>query len=134
MSINVSWGDENQTYVYIRVVGYWSWLEYHKSIALANELINSVDHEVCIITHMVDSQAQVLAKNAFGQWRKSLSETPRNLKMVILVPGIQIIKVFIDAIQRLFGRLITFKFRMASTLDDAQQIVKNTQPTVNALK
>lgn len=127
MPINVSWGDDNQTYVYIQVTGRWTWQEYHKSIALANDLIISVDHDVCIITHLVDSQAQILAKNAFGQWRKSLGNTPKNLQMVILVPGINIIKVFIDSIQRIFGRLITFKFRMAVSLDEAQQIIKTAQ-------
>lgn len=127
MPISVSWGDKEQTYVYIEVIGFWTWHDYHKSIALANELIGSVDHNVCIITHLCDSQAQYLAKNAFGQWRKSLSDTPSNLQMVILVPGILIIQVFIDMIYRVFGQFLTFKFRMASTLDDAHKIVKSVQ-------
>ena len=131
MAINVSWGNDKQTYVYIQVTGRWTWREYHNSISLANELIYSVDHDVCIITHLVDSEAQILTKNAFGQWRKSLDETPRNLQIVILVPGIPIIKVFIDTTHRLFGRLMTFTFRMASTLDDAQQIVENVQQQAN---
>ena len=127
MPINVSWGDKEQTYVYIHVIGNWTWHEYHSNIELANELIESVDHKVCVITHMVDSQAQILAKNAFGQWRKSLGDTPSNLQMVILVPGILLVQAFIDTIHRLFGQFLTFKFRMALTLDDAEQIVKNAQ-------
>jgi len=127
MPINVHWGNEDQSYVYIHVLGSWSWEDFHKSIYDANRLINSVKHPVCIITHLADSQAQLISSNAFVQWQKSLKDTPDNLQTVILVPGRPIIQMFIDMAYRVLGQFITFKFRMAATLEDAREIIDDIQ-------
>ena len=125
MPIDVSWGNTHKTYVYIHVSGKWNWQEYHSSISEANQLINTIDHKVCIITHLTDSEAQLLPKNAFLQWQKSTKEIPSNLQSLILVPGRPIIQIFMDTAYRMFGRFITFKFMMASTLEDAQILVQD---------
>lgn len=127
MAIDASWGNPEKTYVYLKVAGKWDWDEYQHSISLANNLIRSVDHPVCVITHMTDAQAQILPQNAFAQWHKSLRETPPNMRTLILVPGRPIVQIFIDMAHRLLGRLITFRFRMAATLEDALQLVDDAQ-------
>lgn len=127
MAIDVSWGNPEKTYVYIKVAGKWGWDEYHHSIFLANNLIRFVDYPVCVITHLTDAQAQLLPSNAFVQWQKSLHDTPPNMRTLILVPGRPIVQVFIDMTHRLLGRFVTFRFRMASTLDDALQIVEDAR-------
>jgi len=127
MSIEVVWGNLDKTYVYIKVVGDWSWKDYQRSIQSANELIQSVTHDVCIITHLTDEQAQKLPAGAFSQWRRSLKYTPENLQLIILVPGRPIIRLFIETAQRIFQQFITFSFRMAATLEEAQDIVQQSQ-------
>lgn len=127
MVIDVSWGNPEKTYIYIRVVGKWGWDDYHSSLFRANKLIRTVDHKVCVITHLTNAHAQTLPSNAFAQWSKSLRDTPPNMQTLILVPGRPIVQSFIDMTHRLLGRLITFRFRMASTLEDAIQIVEDTQ-------
>ena len=126
MSIDVSWGNEDKTYVYLRVVGEWKWPEYHLSVVQANAHIESVDYPVCIVTHLIDTDAQRLPKQAFSQWQKSMKNTPANLRMVIIVPGKPIIRIFLDTAYKIFSPFITFKFRMAATLEDAQDIVEQT--------
>ena len=126
MAIDVSWGNSQKTYVYIEVIGKWEWNEYHESISLANNLIRMVDHPVCVVTHLTDAQAQMLPSNAFAQWSRSLHNTPTNMQTLILVPGQTIVQIFIDMAYRLFGRFITFKFRMASTVEQALEIVEVT--------
>lgn len=131
MPIDVLWGNEQHTYVYIHVVGKWAWNEYHIAINSANQLINSVSHPVCIVTHLVDSQAQTLSRRAFSEWRKSIINTPKNLQTVILVPGRPIIQVFLDVAARMFSPFITFKFRMAPTREDAEKIVVTSVEVVS---
>jgi len=129
MSIEVVWGNLDKTYVYIKVVGDWTWEEYQVSVESANELIQSVTHEVCIITHLTDTKAQQLPSGAFSQWRRSLKHTPKNLQLIILVPGRPVIRLFLDTAQRIFDQFITFSFRMAATLTEAEDIVNEIQPS-----
>lgn len=123
MPIDVVWGNTDRTYVYICVKDEWEWADYQLSITQANAFIKSVDHSVCIVTHLTTSEAQHLPKSAFIQWQKSLKNTPPNLQTVILVPGKPIIRIFLDTAYRMFGHFITFKFRMAATREDAETIV-----------
>lgn len=127
MSIEVSWGNLEKTYVYMQVTGIWTWQEYRSGIISANELIESVDHDICIVTHLIDKDAQKLPPGAFRQWQNTLKQTPANLQLVILVPGRPLIRIFLDTIQRLFSQLMTFNFRMAATLEEAQEIVREVQ-------
>ncbi|MEM9955202.1 MAG: hypothetical protein AAF846_26575 [Chloroflexota bacterium] len=129
MAIEVSWGNDEQTYVYIRVENAWTWSDYRASLEQANELIESVVYDVAIITHMVNPLARHLPRNAFLQWGKSIQNNPANLKTVIVVPGEPRVRVFVNTADRLFGNILSFRFRMAETLEEAQKIVRELHPT-----
>lgn len=127
MSIQVSWGNLEKSYVYIEVIDTWTWQEFHECITSANALIATVTHDVYIVTHLTNAGAQKLPIGAFIQWRRSLNNTPANVKMVIIVAGLPTISLFLDTVQRMFQSIITFKFRVVTTLENAESIIKELQ-------
>ncbi len=122
MPITVTWGDNTKSYVHLKAEGAWEFDEYHRAIAEANALINSVEHTVNVISHLSDEKAKRMPRNAMPEFRKAAKDMPDNVGIIILVPGNIMIQMFTNTVSKLFGNVIHMKLRSAKTLEEAEKL------------
>jgi|GEM_PF-619898 len=116
MSVKVSWYDEESQILHYRFDGAWTWDEYYAVLPLGREMMKEVQHMVCILNDMRNTD---IVPTAFLDAAQSvISTTPPNTGLVVFVSTNYVFQTVFRAFVRIYPHL-TQLYRLESDLYEA---------------
>ena len=126
MIISPVWDNLEKTALYIRLEGFWTWDEFNQNQALAEAMLDDIDHPVTIIVHIVDGKAARPPKNAFDHWSKTMDDkNAHKVRNVLLVSDNLMVGFFVTMSQRIFNHNKAQKLSVVNNLDAARSRIAN---------
>lgn len=116
MSVKVSWYDEENQILHYRFDGAWTWEEYYAVLPLGREMMKDVQHMVCILNDMRNTD---IVPTAFLDAAQSvISTTPPNTGLVVFVSTNYVFQTVFRTFVRIYPHL-TQLYRLESDLYEA---------------
>lgn len=130
MPATYEWYDENQTIMYERFSGDWTWYEFATCIKGATDLMREVTHDVISIADFTASTTLPMSGASLKMARDVMDYAPDNWTGVIIVSNNRLIRAMVSLFQNA-NRSFGSKVYLEATLADATQratkliVVKN---------
>ena len=123
MSITTKWLDDAQYVIVQTFEGRWTLEELHESVPELTEMMNSVEHQVVVISDLTGSNA-LPRGNVVGSGRNLVTRLPDNLAMIIAVTDNHVFRVFANIVKSLVAN--TRRIEMVRSWDEAHELVART--------
>ena len=126
MTMDVAWGDAEQTLLNVRIYGDVSWEQYHDVCDTAAQMIKTVSHRVDMI---FVAEVDVPPGNPLPHFKRAcirLQEVHNLGYCISVVPiNIPLARTFMALIYRVYG--ISNKFQNVSSLQEAQDMIADSR-------
>ena len=122
MTIRIGWGDEDQSYLYIQVIGKWTWEDYYETVDAGRRLTRELhrDH-IPSIVNLSDSQN--IPENPLPHLRRLLQNPYPMQGIIVMVDTPPFIRALMPAVQPLI-RMQQQRIVMADSLEEALEIIE----------
>jgi hypothetical protein len=123
MSIHVTWGNEAQTLLVMRVQEPYTADEFVDGVEAVNALMGMVDHQVC--PAMDFSTTRTLPMGALATYKRIASQMghPNSTGGLIVIGAHRAVRSLLDIFSKVFR-----KIEYAETLDEARALVGGEIP------
>ncbi|MBA3871827.1 MAG: hypothetical protein H0X30_21990 [Anaerolineae bacterium] len=121
MPFSVEWDNSDKTIIYVRYER-WSWDDFYNAVKVSTDLSLTVNHQVDIIAHLVDSI--IPQGSAFSHSGAVLKQDNQKLGLIVVVTS----NGFILSLMQVSSRIVPGwknKYRMSATLEKARELIAN---------
>jgi hypothetical protein len=124
MEISLDWYDSERTLLYLRLAGEWDTDESRRTIEAYKQKVGEVSHRVDLIIQALDKHTMNPPTWVLRLGVNGIMTTPKNAKLIVIVPNNTMLIALADAAIRLLGARYTGLIFTASTFDDAYQLIQ----------
>lgn len=128
-NVLISYYDQTQHIICVKVTGQWTWEDAHHAISQVNEVIKTnPDRDFYTIYQFMERVSIVPKGSAFANLR-SLAVVDLDNEQLLLFVGISaLLKKFLDIVGRVYGlRQVLEKYRFVNTMDEALAMIRAHQ-------
>jgi hypothetical protein len=123
MPITSEWYDEGKTILYIRYDGNWTLEDYYENFGIANDLIQSVDHNVVTIIDF--STSGTIPVQFLSVGNHSERSRAKNSIQIVVFGITRYMEVLAGLFQRLFPNA-TRGLKIVGSLEEAVETARST--------
>ncbi|RMG85186.1 MAG: hypothetical protein D6712_09930 [Chloroflexi bacterium] len=127
MPIDVRWYDDQQTILHMSENGAWTWDDFYAARQQADEMLKQVAYKAHVI---IEATHGNIPSNAMTHFRASRMS---NHGLTVLVGPRAFSRIMYNVYLRIAGKQHEASFRMASTIEEALDIIAEWE-AVNELK
>jgi hypothetical protein len=118
MSIQVAWGNDEQTIIAITYQQPWDWQEFEAAATKITALLDSVQQPVDLIFDVREGGRP--PRGAIDRFRRTLKADHPNTRLVIFIGGQLIITSFLQTIFRVYGHFFqSSRIRFVDSKEEA---------------
>ncbi|MDQ7025289.1 MAG: hypothetical protein Q9P01_14725 [Anaerolineae bacterium] len=123
MPVSIDWGNSKKTIIHIKFMSPWTWEEYYTANQNVFDLIDSVEHKVCLLIDFTESNGH-LPPSAFTHFRKAATSFhPRVRVIIVTSPRMMLVKMMVSMVQKI-GR-VKLRILFAQTTEEAYQVLEH---------
>jgi hypothetical protein len=121
MPVHVQWDNPEQTVIYVRYEGRWTWEEFYQAVKETQELGASVGHRIDIIAHMMDGFVPHGAPFVHSQ--NALKQKNATLGRVVVVSDNRFVQGLMSVSARVNPRWKD-KYSTATSVEEARLLIQ----------
>ncbi|GEM_PF-6897829 len=126
MGYQVSWENDEQTVVKIKVVPPLTWDEIEAAFAQSAEMIRGLEGDGCLIYDAVEIASMPPAGNPIGRAQSLISLRPQNLRLFVFVGGSHLARQIVN----IFDKALWLNWvATADSVEEACQLIKARSQT-----
>ncbi len=122
MAIIVNWANEAHNTILVKYERLWTWSDFAAAKRQIDELLNSVDHTVDIISDSHQSGG-LPHGNALNVMATSFQSAPNNIGIVVVVGANPFFKSLLQILQTVSMNHAAHNIHFSKTLEDAQSLI-----------
>lgn len=125
MAISVGWANEAHETILVKYERLWTWPDFAAAKVEIDNLLNSVNHKVDIISDSHKSGG-LPHGNALSTLANSFQSAPDNIGMVVVVGANPFFKSLLQILQTVSMNRAAKNIRFSKSLEDAQKILQSS--------
>jgi hypothetical protein len=123
MPIRVGWGDAEKTYIYLQLIGHWTWEDYYQAMASCKGLVHEVGRPVGLMANFADSYS--LPTNALVHYRRTIERDAAQWRFIVLVSPNPLMMSVMRVLKPLYPQFHR-QVAIAATINEAREILRRT--------
>lgn len=121
MPVRVGWGDAEKSYIYLQLIGHWSWNDWNQALLDGRLLAQEAGRSVGLMANFADSFS--LPTNSLMHYQRTMDHEFAVWRLIVLVSPNPLMRPIMRLFRPMYPRFQQ-RITVAATIQEARNILK----------